>query len=104
MFLGNRIAMAKNVEVHEESSRFHLRLVQALGLSCPSCMKINHSPSFALVGWYLTPPPPVLSGTTNVLDTGAPLDYCFIALLRFGIKVIDSRRDKKRMGGSKPSR
>jgi hypothetical protein len=57
------------------------------------------------VGWYLMTPP-VLSGTTNVLDTGAPLGDWFIksAFLRFGTKVIDSRRDKKRTGGGKPSR
>jgi len=41
-----------------------------------------------------------------VLDTGAPLGDWFIksAFLRFGTKVIDSRRDKKRTGGGKPSR
>jgi hypothetical protein len=56
------------------------------------------------VGRYLMTPP-VLSGTTNVLDTGAPLgDWFKSAFLRFGTKVIDSRRDKKRTGGGKPSR
>jgi hypothetical protein len=49
--------------------------------------------------------PPVLSGTTKLLDTGAPLgDWFKSAFLRFGTKVIDSRRDKKRTGGGKPSR
>ena len=38
----------------------------------PNCMKINQAAAFAMVGWYLMTPP-VLSGTTNVLDTGAPL-------------------------------
>jgi hypothetical protein len=38
-----------------------------------------------------------------VLDTGAPLGDWFIksAFLRFGTKVIDSRRDKKRTGGGR---
>ena len=67
-------------------------------------MKINHAAAFAIVGWYLMTPP-VLSGTTKLLDTGAPLgDWFKSAFLRFGTKVIDSRRDKKRTGGGKPSR
>jgi hypothetical protein len=69
-------------------------------------MKARHATALALVGWYLMTPPPVLSGTTNVIDTGAPLGDWFIksAFLRFGTKVLRSHRDKKRTGGGKPSR